>query len=188
MAASTERPALNPLSTVLGQAFTASDLVAVVLAMFAGVYAFVWRRDRDPGMGWFAWTWAFGAIWFVTEPWQHNNGVHMVISPWSLVLFALFFTLSIGLVDYVAVEPPLHRRLLAIVLAAGAIYWVLPLGIVLFDLQVRRSVSNLPIGIWYASLGGVAFWLRRQTGGYRRYQPRGAPAARHPNCPRRPGR
>jgi two-component system sensor histidine kinase/response regulator len=170
MAASTERPALNPLSTVLGQAFTASDLVAVVLAMFAGVYAFVWRRDRDPGMGWFAWTWAFGAIWFVTEPLQHNNGVHMVISPWSLVLFALFFTLSIGLVDYVAVEPPLHRRLLAIVLAAGAIYWVLPLGIVLFDLQVRRSVSNLPIGIWYASLGGVAFWAgRREPGAGHRF-------------------
>ncbi len=165
MTASKEPSALNSLSIVLGQAFSASDIVAVVLAMFAGVYAFVWRRDRDPGMGWFAWTWALGAIWFVTTPWQHNDGVRVVISPWMFLLFALFFTLSIGLVDYVAVEPPLRRRLLWIVLVAGSLYWVLPLAIVLFGLQLRRSVSNLPLGFWYGALGGVAFWASRREPG-----------------------
>ena len=161
---------MNSLSIILGQSFSASGIVAVVLAMFAGVYAFVWRRDRDPGMGWFAWTWAFGAAWYATLPWQHNDGVYVVISPWMFLLFALFLTLSIGLVDYVAVEPPLRRRLLWIVLMAGALYWVLPLGIVLFDLQLRRSVSNLPLGFWYGALGGVAFWAgRREPGAGHRF-------------------
>ena len=165
MAAFTEPSALSSLSIVLGQSFSASDIVAVVLAMFAGVYAFVWRRDRDPGMGWFAWTWALGAAWFVTTPWQHNDGAYVVISPWMFLLFALFLTLSVGLVDYVAVEPPLRRRLLWIVLVAGALYWVLPLAIVLFGLQLRRSVSNLPLGFWYGALGGVAFWASRREPG-----------------------
>ena len=165
MAAFTGSPALNSLSVLLGQAFSASNIVAVVLVMFAGVYAFVWRRDRDPGTGWFAWTWALGALWFVTMPWQHNDGVYVVISPWMVLLFVLFLTLSIGLVDYVAVEPALRRRLLWIVLVAGSFYWVLPLAILLFDLQLRRSVSNLPLGFWYGALGGVAFWASRREPG-----------------------
>jgi signal transduction histidine kinase/DNA-binding response OmpR family regulator len=158
------------LSALLGQTFAASDLVAVVLAMFAGVYAFVWHRDRDPGLGWFAWTWAFGAAWYGTMPWQHNDGVYVVLSPWMFLLFALFLTLSIGLVDYVAVEAPMRRRLLAVVLFAGALYWVIPVCIVLFDLQVRRSVSNLPLGFWYAALGGVAYWAgQREPGAGHRF-------------------
>ena len=165
MAAFTGSPALNSLSVLLGQAFSASNIVAVVLVMFAGVYAFVWRRDHDPGTGWFAWTWALGALWFVTMPWQHNDGVYVVISPWMVLLFVLFLTLSIGLVDYVAVEPALRRRLLWIVLVAGSFYWVLPLAILLFDLQLRRSVSNLPLGFWYGALGGVAFWASRREPG-----------------------
>ena len=161
---------MNFLSTFIGQAFTASDMVAVVLAMFAGVYAFVWWRDRDPGLGWFAWTWAFGAAWYGSMPWQHNDGVYVVLTPWMFLLFALFLTLSIGLVDYVAVEPPLRRRILAIVLVAGALYWVLPLCIAVLHLQVRRSVSNLPLGFWYAALGGVAFWAgRREPGAGHRF-------------------
>ena len=170
MAAFTGSPTLNSPSVLLGQAFSAGNIVAVVLVMFAGVYAFVWRRDRDPGTGWFAWTWALGALWFFTMPWQHNDGVYVVISPWMVLLFVLFLTLSIGLVDYVAVEPALRRRLLWIVLVAGSIYWVLPLAILLFDLQLRRSVSNLPLGFWYGALGGVAFWAgRREPGAGHRF-------------------
>ena len=74
---------MNSLSSTLTQAFSASDLVAVVLTMFAGVYAFVWRRDRDPGLGWFACTWALGAVWFVTAPWQRTDGINAVFTPWT---------------------------------------------------------------------------------------------------------
>ena len=159
-------PHLNSsLSAALARSFTAGDLVSVILVMFAGVYAFVWRRDRDPGMGWFAWTWALGAAWFGTEPWQHADGPYAVVSALSFILFGMFFTLSVGLVDYFAVDRPMRRRLLAIVLSAGAVYWVIPLGILLFDLHVRRSLTNLPIVFWYGALGGVAFWAARREPG-----------------------
>ena len=156
---------MNSLSAFIGQGFTPNVLVAVVLAMFAGVYAFVWHRDRDPGMGWFAWTWALGAVWFGSTPWQHNDGPFVVLSPWMCVLFTLFLTLSVGLVDYLAPEPRVRRRLLWIVLAAGALYWVFPLCILVSGMQMRRSVSNLPLGFWYAALGGVAFWAGRREPG-----------------------
>ncbi len=165
MATFTEGFALDSLSAAIGQGFTATAIVAVFLAMLSGVYAFVWFRDRDPGMGWFACTWALGATWFATSPWQHNDGAYVVLSAWMFVLFALFFTLSIGLVDYLAVEPPMRRRLLWIVLAAGALYWIAPLCILAFDLQMRRSLSNLPLGFWYGALGGVAFWAGRREPG-----------------------
>ena len=165
MAAFTEGFALNSLSVVIGQGFTTNAIVAVVLAMLSGVYAFVWFRDRDPGMGWFACTWALGAVWFTSTPWQRIEGTYVVLNVWIFVLFALFVTLSIGLVDYLAVEPPVRRRLLWIVLAAGALYWVAPLCIVVFDLQIRRSVTNLPLGFWYGALGGVAFWAGRREPG-----------------------
>jgi len=155
----------STLTAALARSFSASDIVSVVLVMFAGVYAFVWRRDRDPGMGWFAWTWMLGATWFATTPWQHNDGPYMAISAWSFLLFCLFFTLSVGLVDYLAADAAMRRRLIAIVLCAGALYWVLPLGVVLFDLQVRRSLSNLPIGLWYGALGSVAIWASRREPG-----------------------
>ena len=160
----------SSLSAVLGQAFSASDIVGVVLVMFAGVYAFVWRRDRDPGMGWFAWTWALGAVWFVSTPLQRDNAAYLSISAWTFALLGVFVTLSFGLVDYLATDPRTRRRLLAIVLSAGAVYWVIPLAIVLFDLHVRRSLSNIPIAFWYGSLGGVAYWAgRREPGAGHRF-------------------
>jgi two-component system sensor histidine kinase/response regulator len=160
----------STLSTALGQSFTASDIVGIVLMMFSGVYAFVWRRDRDPGMGWFACTWALGAVWFVATPYQHTEGPYLANSTWSVVLFAVFLCLSVGLVDYVAAEGVARRRLLWIVLTAGAAYWVMPLCVFLGGLEVRRSVANLPIALWYVALGGVAFWAgRREPGAGHRF-------------------
>jgi signal transduction histidine kinase/CheY-like chemotaxis protein/HPt (histidine-containing phosphotransfer) domain-containing protein len=165
MALCKKTPALNALSRALSEAFAASDVVAIVLLLFAGAYAFVWWRDRDPGMGWFAWTWALGAVWFKATPLQPNDGVYMVATAWSFMLVALFTTLSVGLVDYVASDAAHRRRLLGVVLATSATYWILPLSVALFDVHIRRSVSNLPLGLWYVSLGGVAFWASRREPG-----------------------
>jgi signal transduction histidine kinase/DNA-binding response OmpR family regulator len=158
--------ALNPtLQSALGQPIPPSDIVAVVLAMFAAVYAFLWKRDRDPGMGWFAISWALGAAWFRTTQSQHLDNPNMQIDAWSFALFMIFVSLSIGLVDYLAVPAPVRKRLLAIVLVAGALYWVLPLFVVFGGMQVRLSVGNLPIALWYVALGGVAFWAGKREPG-----------------------
>ncbi len=163
-------PALNPtLTAALAHTFTASDIIAILLAMFAGVYVFVWRRDRDPGMGWFACTWAFGAVWFGTTPLQ-DAGPLVPADAWLLVLFGFFVCLSLGLVDYLGAESAMRRRLLRLTLAAGALYWVVPLGVVLLHWHVRRSVGNIPVILWYAALGGVAYWAgKREPGSGHRF-------------------
>ncbi|MBC7664146.1 MAG: response regulator [Caulobacter sp.] len=151
---------MNPSEAItVMQPFLPSHVVALVLALFSLAYAFLWRRDRDPGMGWFAVSWAVGALWFFGTPWQHVDGPNIVIATWwTPLLFALFLALSLGMVDYVQPPPHLRRRILAVILAAGALYWLLPLWILLTDAHVRRSVSNLPLAIWYGALGGIAWW------------------------------
>ena len=151
---------MNPSEALtVFQPFVPSHVVALVLALFSAAYAFLWRRDRDPGMGWFALSWAAGALWFFGTPWQHVDGPNIYVATWwTPLLFGLFLTLSFGMVDYVQAPPRLRRRILAMVLAAAAIYWLMPAWILLTDAQVRRSVSNLPLGLWYGALGGIAWW------------------------------
>jgi signal transduction histidine kinase/DNA-binding response OmpR family regulator len=158
---------LNPSEAITAiQPLLPSHVVAVVLALFGLAYAFLWRRDRDPGMGWFAASWAAGALWFFGTPWEHVDGPNIFIATWwTLPLFVLFLSLSFGMVDYVQPPPHLRRRILAVALLAGAVYWLVPLWVLLTDAQVRRSMANLPLVLWYGALGGIAWWAGRREAG-----------------------
>ena len=160
----------SSLTTVLGQSIQPGNIVAVLLALFAAVYAFLWRRDRDPGIGWFAIAWGVCATWFGGTSHQALVGPYLTVNGWASLLFVVLLTLSIGLVDYLQVSAPLRRRALLIVLAAGAAYWILPIWIVVGHLEVRRSLGNLPLCLWYVALGGVAFWAgQREPGAGHRF-------------------
>jgi two-component system sensor histidine kinase/response regulator len=157
----------QPPSAIFVEPFTASDVIGVVLVLFAAVYAFLWWRDRDRAIGWFAIAWAICGIWFAGAPYHYvaNAATFQMSSPW-LLLLALFFTpLSFGMVEYVQPPPELRRRFLAIVLVAAALFWVLPLCVIVGGLQIRRSIGVLPIGLWYGALGGIAFWASRREPG-----------------------
>ena len=148
------------------QPFLPSDVVGAVLALFAAVYAFLWRRDHDPAIGWFALSWAMGAIWFSGTPYQAQQAsAALSQSWWTLVLFMMFVPLTLGMVDYVQPPPSLRSRFLALVLVSGAPFWVIQLCVIFGGLEVRRSLANLPLGLWYIALGGVAWWAARREPG-----------------------
>ena len=156
----------SPAAIAAAQPFLPSDVVGVVFALFAAVYAFLWQRDRDPSIGWFALTWAITGVWFAATPYQHlQDATYFVQDWWTLLVFAVFVTLTLGLVDYVEAPPAIRPRLLAIVLTAGSLYWIIPLLVAFTGLEVRRSIANLPIGLWYLALGGVAWWAARREPG-----------------------
>ena len=159
---------MNPshaAAIAVAQPFLPSDVVGVVFALFAAVYAFLWHRDRDPGIGWFALSWAITGVWFAGTPYQHIQETYFVQDWGTPMVFAVFVTLTFGMVDYVEAPARIRPRLLAILLAAGSLYWVAPVLAAFGGLEIRRSVSNLPVTLWYLALGGVAWWASRREAG-----------------------
>ncbi len=163
-------PTLNSRLSYV-EPFAASEAIGLMLVMLAAVYGFLWRRDRDPGIGWFAISWLLGGVWFGGAPYfDPGVGRYYMGTPWTLVLFGMFTPMSLGMVDYVQPPPELRRRFLAIVLAAGAVFWVMPVWALVTDMRFERWVGNLPLGLWYLALGGVAYWAgRREPGSGHRF-------------------
>ncbi len=160
-----EGPLNTSLAKALGQAILPSDVVAVVLLLFALVYGFLWRRDRDPGMGWLTLAWAVSAAWYYTTPQQALHNEYIVVTWSSLALLAMFVTFTIGIIDYLQPPPHLRRPFLLACVATGGIYWVLLLVLLATGAHLRRSIGNLPIAAWYLTLGGIAFWAGKREPG-----------------------
>jgi hypothetical protein len=139
--------------------------VGVAFALFAAVYAFLWLRDRDLSIGWFGPSWVITGGWFAGTPYQHIQETYFVEDWGTPLVFAVFVTLTFGMVYHVEAPPAMRPRLLAIVLAAGSLYWVAPLLVAFGGLEIRRSVANPPITLWYLALGGVAWRASRREPG-----------------------
>ncbi len=153
------------VAATLGRPVLPSDVVAVVLVLFSLVYAFLWRRDRDPGMGWFAFAWAISALWYYTTPLQALNNEYIVSTPWTFALLGMFVTLTFGVIDYLQPPAPMRRRFLLLALATGGAYWVLLAVLAVTGYHLRRSIGNLPIAAWYVVMGSIAFWSGRREPG-----------------------
>jgi signal transduction histidine kinase/DNA-binding response OmpR family regulator len=161
----TAAPENVPPATVFSQPIAPSDVVSAVLLLFTLVYAFLWRRDRDPGMGWFSLSWALSAAWFYTTPQQPLQATYLVSTPWSFALFGMYVCLTFGVIDYIQPPRALRGRLLGGVLLSGATFWALLLFVAVTGAHVPRSIGNLPIALWYLTLGSVAWWASRREPG-----------------------
>jgi signal transduction histidine kinase/DNA-binding response OmpR family regulator len=155
----------SSLVTTLGQPVLPGDVVAIVLVLFALVYAFLWWRDRDPGLGWLALAWALSAVWYYTTPLQQLRGEYIAPTRWSFVLFAMFVSHTFGVIDYLQPPPPQRRRFLATALCIGSLYYVMLIVLAITGWHLKRSLGNLPIAAWYLVLGGIAFWAGRREPG-----------------------
>jgi two-component system sensor histidine kinase/response regulator len=153
------------IATLLSRPFLPGDIVGIVFALFALVYALLWWRDRDPGIGWFAIAWALDGAWFAATPFQRLAGETLTVTPWSVVMFLAISCLSFGLVDHVAVPRALRPRVLGVLLAGATAFWLLPLYTLVTGQPVLRSISSLVLIWWYTALGGVAFWAGRREPG-----------------------
>lgn len=139
------------------QPFLASDVFGMILILNAVVYLLLWRRDRDPGMGWFALSWALLAPWMASSPSQNLSGLYIVWTPWWIVLYISLVCLSKGLIDYLNLPPLQRPRALWFTQAPLALFMAVMLYVGLFDAQVLRPVSALLLAVWYLAMGALAW-------------------------------
>jgi diguanylate cyclase (GGDEF)-like protein len=152
-------------ATTVTQPLLASDIVGLVFGLFALTYFWVWRRDRDPGMGWFAISWALFCGWFLSDAAQTFGGPNIVWTNWHLVLCGGGVAACVGLVDYLEVPAPQRRR--SIVAAVTPLVFLIAnnLHVALTGAVVPRWTNNVPLAAWYATMGFLVWQAGRRERG-----------------------
>jgi signal transduction histidine kinase len=139
--------------------------MAFVLGLLAIVHALLWRRDRERGMGWFALGMAAMFILAAGAELQPVGGRFLQWSPFQLVLVAGLMALGRGLVDYLCIPPAGRRAALAASLLPAALFGVLACLTGIAELQIPRSLAQLPVALCFLSMGGQALWAARREPG-----------------------
>jgi len=149
---------MNPATeALLAQPLLASEVIGVVFGLLGLVYGLLWWRERDPGIGWFAASWLSIGLWFGATPHQPLAGPFIMWSPWWYLALLSFFTFAMGLVDHLQVPAAWRRRVLLWTCAPLVAYLAL-YHLPLLGFELRRSVANLWVAVWYAELGALAWW------------------------------
>jgi signal transduction histidine kinase len=146
-------------------ALSATTVMAFVLALVAVLHAFLWWRDREVGMGWFALGMAFMALLTATVGLHRIDGAFVSWSPFQLALVAGLMCLALGLVDYLGVPPATRRLALAATLLPPAVFACLVSYVGLTNAQIPRSLAQLPVALSFLSMGGLALWAARREPG-----------------------
>lgn len=142
---------------------TATDLAAAVLAILAGLYAWLWWRDRERGMSWMALSYALAALWYAGSPPAAPGGVY--VDParrlWSVTVVSATVTMLVGLVQYLGPVTPRRRWAMGLLIVPG-------LGVLaahLAGVPVLRSVANSTALMGYLGGATLAFLsIRREPG------------------------
>jgi len=145
--------------------FLATDVMAFVLGVIALVHAALWKRDREPGMGWFAIGMALMALIAATDSYHRPTGLYLPWTPWYLVLVAALMCLALGLVNYLNLPPALRARALWATMVPPAAYGALVLYVGLTAARIPRSVGQLPVGLAFLSMGVLAWQASRRERG-----------------------
>jgi diguanylate cyclase (GGDEF)-like protein/PAS domain S-box-containing protein len=147
------------------QPLLGSDVIGLVFALFAVTYWWVWRRDRDPGMGWFAISWVQFAVWFLMAPLQALAGPFMIWTWWHFLLTGAGVSASMGLVDYLEVPAPQRWRAVLATVVPLVMLLAINVYVGLTDAPVPRWTNNAPLALWYASVGFLIWQAGRREQG-----------------------
>jgi diguanylate cyclase (GGDEF)-like protein/PAS domain S-box-containing protein len=152
-------------AAALSQTVQARDVIGLVFGLFGLTYWWVWRRDRDPGMGWLAAGWILLGTWIVSVSYQDMSGPNMVWSNWSFVVLGAVVCISLGLIDYLEVPARQRTTALAATLIPAGMLLAIKLYVAITGGLIPRWVDNPPIALWYTSMG-VLIWQagRRESG------------------------
>lgn len=142
---------------------TATDLAAAVLATLAGLYAWLWWRDRERGMHWMALSFALAALWYFGYPASPPIGPH--VDPqrklWSVTVVGATVTMLIGLVQYLGPVTPRRRWAMGLLMAPGLVV----LAVYLAGVPVHRALANSSALLGYLGGAALAFRsMRREPG------------------------
>ncbi len=147
------------------QALAGTDIMAFVFGVVALLHALLWRRDREPGMGWFAIGMACMALLTGAVAYHRTDSPFLQWSPLQGVLALGLMALAAGLVDYLAVPPPLRRLALAATVLPAAAFAALAATVGLTGAQVPRSLGQLPMALSFLGMGALAAWAARREPG-----------------------
>jgi signal transduction histidine kinase len=150
---------------VVAEPFDATDVMAFVLGLLAVIYALLWARDRERGMGWFALGMAAMGIVAAGAELQPVGGRFLMWSPFQLVLAAGLMALGRGLVDYLGIPAPGRRAALAASLLPAAAFGLLACLVGVAQAQIPRSLAQLPVALSFLSMGLQALWAARREPG-----------------------
>ncbi|MBI5259250.1 MAG: hypothetical protein HY855_22290 [Burkholderiales bacterium] len=137
--------------------FEAADFFAFVMALLALLYAVLWLRDRERGMGWFAVGAVSIAVFAATNRWHLPPDAYVLPSPWYVSVAVGVACLGQGLVDYLAVPPAWRRRATLLVAAPMLVFFGL-LCVVWLGWPVRREWANLTVGVSFFGMSVLAWW------------------------------
>jgi hypothetical protein len=76
---------MSAADDLLSQPYSAMDLAAFFAGLMALLFAALWRRDRERGMGWFAASMLLLALWMATNRWHLPIGLAVPHSYWNIV-------------------------------------------------------------------------------------------------------
>jgi signal transduction histidine kinase len=143
-----------------------TDVIAGILAILAVLYAALWLRDQEKGMGWFALAMASYALWIGTSALHvPSDPVYMRASWWFIPLYLGIAAMALGLVDYLDVPagkrmPVLAALLLPLVATTAISTWV-----VLTGALVVRNWQNLLTTSSVAGAAALSVWAARREPG-----------------------
>jgi signal transduction histidine kinase len=159
----------SPLAHFAPPPFQTIAVFAFVLGTLGVFFAWLSRREREPGMEWFAPGFLFIAVFAVGTPYQGQGGATASFTPWAFAACAGLVCLSFGLVAYLNVPAGWRRRALWAMLLPALIFTGLFVVIGLSDAKIPRSLSNLPVGAWFLGAGALAWWAgsREEGAGHR---------------------
>lgn len=144
------------------QPFEGTDIVAMVMAVSALLCLLIRLRDREPGMGWFAFSMGSLAVWVATNRLHLPSGPELNPSPWWYLMCAAQAAMGPGLVAYLGV--PSRWRLAAMLpivapsLAfAAAVAWVGWSGAML-----PRALLHGFTALAFTTMAVLVLWAHRR--------------------------
>lgn len=145
--------------------FSATDVLAAVEAFLGLLYLALWRRDREPGMGWLAVSAVCLAIWIGTNEHHVPHGPALQASWWWVPLHIGLAALCLGLVDYLGAPPRWRVHLLIALLVPVALSQATALWVQATGAVLPRAIVVMVTTTCFAGLGGLAFWAAQREPG-----------------------
>ncbi len=145
------------IDLVAGPLSLANDVTGVVFELLALAYVWVWHRDREPGMHWFALGWALFGSWFLATSDRPAPGPWLEWSWLYALLFGAGVFTTLGLVAYLETPGVQRRRAAALAMCPLVVLFALTAYVGVSGAVIPRWVCNGPAAAWYAALG-VLIW------------------------------
>jgi nitrate reductase gamma subunit len=123
--------------------FTAIDVQTFVFSLLAVIFAGIWLRDRERGMGWMAVSMALAASWYAKSQQLPIRSPYMdtpALQGWGIVLGLGILLINFGVVRYLGSK----ERWLHVALGAFMLPGIGPAGAA--GVARRRAAARVPRG------------------------------------------